>query len=155
MKISRRCRASILLASLAAVAPTRSFASWPVATRCSDIEAPEAPGKPYVFVPADRTPRLSPAAVIDLARGSRTDALVTCIELLPPYPGVAPGSIQAQPWWAVHVEVPFSRIVSGAHGSCEAPHTMVFIADEAGAVVSSVGIGQKCNMQPYDFTRGR
>jgi len=98
---------------------------------------------------------MSTAAVVNLARGASDPSVVTCLELQPPHPQAKAGWIQAEPWWAVHVEAPFRRIVSGTHGSCRSHHQMVFIADKSGSFVSSVGIGQKCNMRPYELMRGK
>jgi len=155
MKIQGCCVASLLVPWLANLAPIRAFAEVPKPTRCQEIEAPAALGKPHLFLPSNLAHRMSPAAVVELARGAQKDAVVTCVELQPADPGAELGSIQAQPWWAVHVEKPIFVIVSGAHGSCKASHTMVFIADESESIVSAVGIDQKCTMQPTDLTRGR
>jgi hypothetical protein len=98
---------------------------------------------------------MSVAAVVEVARGASDGSAVTCLELQPPRPGAKPGWIQAEPWWAVHVEAPFRQIASGAHGSCRSHHKMVFVADRTGALVSSVGIDPKCSMRPYEVVPGR
>ena len=142
-------RAWLMCGSLAILAAAPSPVSEPEPSRCFDLEGPAAAGTPHVFVPPQLKPRMSVAAVVEVARGASDGSVVTCLELQPPHPDAKPGWVQAEPWWAVHVEAPFRRIVSGAHGSCSSHHQMVFVADRTGALVSSAGIDPKCSMRPY------
>jgi hypothetical protein len=154
-KSQLRNQVALALLLFLAFAGRRADADAAAPSRCFAVERPEAPGKPYVFVAPGLVPHLAPSEVIELARGASDRAAVTCLELQPADPDAKAGWIQAEPWWAVHIEAPFSRIVSGAHGSCKAMHTMVFISDDTGNFVSSVGIDQKCSIQPWRLTKGR
>lgn len=147
--------APLLLLLLAAVGtPARADALPP--TRCASVEAPERPGRPHVLVPPGQVPHASPSQIAALAVGAAEDAPVPCLELLPPqHPDGPRSSIQSEPWWAVHVDAPFFKIVRGAHGSCRAAHQIVFVTDRTRSIVSSVGIGQECRMQPLQLHPGR
>jgi hypothetical protein len=106
------------------------------------------------LVPSGVVPHSSPSQIAALV-GS-PDVPVTCLELKPPqYPEAPEGWIQSEPWWVIHVEQPHHQVVRGAHGSCTAKHKLVFITDRTQRFVSAVGIGQKCKIRPYKFTKGR
>jgi hypothetical protein len=143
----------IVLVLLIAGASPDSARAWEQ-SRCADVEAPAAPGKPHIFIPPGVTVRTGPLEAADLARGERKGAVVTCVEWRPPMAGVESG-VQAEAVWVVHLEAPHSTIVRGADGSCSASHQMVTISDGSGRFVASSGIGQKCKIRPHDLKRGR
>jgi hypothetical protein len=118
--------------------------------RCASIEAPAAPGRPHVWMPAGVVPHLGPLEVADLVRGERRKLVVTCVELLP-----AAGAATLPQRWAVHLEARFYQVVRGAHGSCSAPHQMVVVNDETREIVWRRGLDKKCRMQPYAWRISR
>jgi hypothetical protein len=146
---------ALALGVIVAFAAQQASADAVAPSRCFAVERPEAPGRPYVFVTPGLMAHLAPSEVIELARGASDRSSVTCLELQPADPDAKAGWIQAEPRWAVHLEAPFSRIVPGARGSCEAKHTMAFISDHSGSYLGSMGIDQKCSIRPQRLTKGR
>lgn len=136
---------SRLVASLLFLALQEAHAGG---SRCREVETPAAPGAPHIVIPAGIVPHTGPLEIADLARGDRRELVVTCVELLE-------RGLFGTPSWVLHLEAPFSVIVSGAHGSCSADHQLLTFDDETRALESRQGIGQRCRMQPHRLTRGR